>query len=611
MRLSARFSIELCLAGLLMLAIWLAAGWLLPRIPLHFIAEIQTSHPDQLQLYVDRGQGFSEASVLRIDLHAGVGWQTINQPLPPGLHALRIDPLRGAGQVRAKRLQLCRLAGCVDVLTAASQLAGTTIDPRPDGQRLLRLSGDDPQIVLAMLPALDARTAHKARWLWLAAMWPLIGLLLWARHNPASCLSGLRNREPTCPRFPTSTADQPQVRQAARHRAGSRRSAAAALPASVFLLLSWLPLLVMPLNLFDISERYELRHKASRPEFNLSEWAQFPSRFEAWFNDHFGLRGHLVAAGNWLTLSLFPGDSPDKRVLIGQQDWLYFSGQPALSSMQDHQGRRPFTTAELETIRLQVLRRQAWLAERGIPYLLVIAPNKESLYPEYLPTRYRSTIGPSRLDQLAEWLQRNPAPNWIDLRPHLRQAKAGSALPLFYRTDSHWNKLGAWFGYQAIFNTGHRLGWTPQPVPASQFTLHSQPGFMGDLAQMLLARHRFADTAIEIKPRTPCRLTVDRSEHTAFAPFGRDLRRYHAECSSSGTLLMLHDSFSWNLIPYIAPHYRNSYFVQQSGFPVGLIDHVQPAIVIQEYVERDLQLILAAAQAGELQPTSDPLKAKP
>ena len=132
----------------------------------------------------------------------------------------------------------------------------------------------------------------------------------------------------------------------------------------------------MPLNLFDISERYELRHKANRPEFNLSEWAQFPSRFEARFNDHFGLRGHLVAAGNWLTLSLFPGDSPDKRVLIGQQDWLYFSGQPALSSMQDYRGGGHLLLPNWKPSACRCLGRQAWLAERGIPHLLVIAPNK-------------------------------------------------------------------------------------------------------------------------------------------------------------------------------------------------------------------------------------------
>lgn len=586
MRVSARHLAEALLAGLLLLALWLAAGRLLALVPLHFVAELRLSGKDQLQLYYDQGRGFSEADTAYFDLVPQTQWQSVNHPLPAAIKSLRIDPLRGAGELYVKRLQLCRMGFCLNVLPAADKLSGVLVDRTPDGHVRLNLSGNDPQIELSAMERLDAQASRHVRLVLFGWLSPLAGVLAWVYFS-------YRHRH--------------------RYRQQSAKPMRAAAPAALFLLLLWLPLMAMPLNLFDISERYELRHKATRPVFSLSEWLGFPARFEAWFNDNFGLRGYLVTAGNWLTLSLFPGDSPDKRVLIGQQDWLYFSGQPALTSIHDYQGRRPFSPQQLETIRRHLLKRQDWLAARGIHYLLVIAPNKESLYPEFLPSHQQKVVGPSRLDQLADWLHDKPAPNWIDLRPQLFQAKATQSLPLFYRTDSHWNKYGAFIGYQAIFSIGHRLGWMPEPLQSEQFALHNRPGFMGDLAQMLLAHDRYADSYIELTPRSTCRLQViDPQSNQAipvFAPLGKDLRRYHSECGTAGPLIVLHDSFSWNLIPYIAPHYHDSYFVQQSSFPVELIDQVKPVLLIQEYVERDLQLILNAATAGESLPLPNKPKA--
>ena len=60
-----------------------------------------------------------------------------------------------------------------------------------------------------------------------------------------------------------------------------------------------------------------------------------------------------------------------------------------------------------------------WLARRGIAYLLVVSPNKSTVYPEFMPPlypRHRTT----RMDQLAEHLGRHVGGfPLLDLRPVL------------------------------------------------------------------------------------------------------------------------------------------------------------------------------------------------
>lgn len=571
-----RFVAEIVLVGLIIAVGLTFGGRALLMIPAQFIAEVKIDHRDELQLYYNSGHGFNEGESSKLLLQPQKAWQRISHPLPHmAIRTLRIDPLLGKGELGLRRLQLCRLGKCVDLMTSASQFNGILYLKQPDGAYRLKAFGDDPQFLIEAIERFDHLFTRRAYLLLLGFLLPLGLLVVWIRFY------WLRTKP-----------YQPSSAQPIR-----------ALPAILFVLIIWLPLVSMPFGLPDISERYELRHHADKPEFLPLKFAEYPGKFEKYFNDHFGLRGYLVAAGNWLALSLFPGDSPDKRVVIGQSGWLYFSGEPPQTTINDYQGRIPFSQHELETIRQHLLKQQAWLAQRGIHYLLVIAPNKESIYPEHLPQRLQHTVGPTRMDQLATYLSNHPAPAWIDLRTILRQAKSSSSLPLFYSTDSHWNKYGAFIGYQAIFNAGYQRGWTPAPKLSNDFLIQSKPGFMGDLAQMLLAVDRYPDQMIKLQPRTNCRLHViepsTNHDIPEFVQVEKILRRYSSDCGNEDPLLVLHDSFSWDLIPYIAPHYRQSYFLQSSSLMVNLIERIKPKLLVHEYVERDLKLILEAAIADE------------
>src|SRR5262249_5565752 len=154
--------------------------------------------------------------------------------------------------------------------------------------------------------------------------------------------------------------------------------------------------------------------------------------------------------------------------------WLFYSGRPGDTTPPRVP---PFRAEELEYWRCVLEARRDWLAARGIRYLLVIAPDKQTIYPELLPAALRPPAA-SRHDQLLAHLRPHPRVNVLDWREPLRQAKAGEQV--YHRTDSHWNERGAFVAYQQILAA--LSAWFPdlQALPRSAFQTATRPTSGGD-----------------------------------------------------------------------------------------------------------------------------------
>ena len=87
---------------------------------------------------------------------------------------------------------------------------------------------------------------------------------------------------------------------------------------------------------------------------------------------------------------LFIGDSPSEDVTLGHKDW-FFLGSPVSKSypnLINHPSQIipfPNTSNYLE----KKVKLKSYLNANGIEYLYVVAPDKPSIYPEYLPENYR------------------------------------------------------------------------------------------------------------------------------------------------------------------------------------------------------------------------------
>jgi hypothetical protein len=174
---------------------------------------------------------------------------------------------------------------------------------------------------------------------------------------------------------------------------------------------------------------------------DIATLGTWPSRFQAHFDDTFGLRDVLLDLHQRLSLFVFRID-PTAKVVLGRDDWLFLGANEAASVFR---GVNPATLEHLEEWRAHIEERRAWARGRGIEYVFALTPCKETIYPEHYPAR-QDRLGPSRREQFVRYMREHSDVEVIDLHDALlaeRARDAGDDLA-FYRLGSHWTNRGAW-----------------------------------------------------------------------------------------------------------------------------------------------------------------------
>ena len=157
----------------------------------------------------------------------------------------------------------------------------------------------------------------------------------------------------------------------------------------------------------------------------------------------------------------------------GQEGWLFlgnaYNNTVAKTKLTSHPVQ---ANIERETNTLADVVEAAKAENTAV--VLLIGPNKSTLYPEYLPNQIHHsarryvTYFTERLEGIADLTVVDPVE---DL---LRNKK--SAGFLYYRTDTHWNDKGAFLAFSVLSN---RLGW---PVPDVSFEIDTP--YSGDLIKI-------------------------------------------------------------------------------------------------------------------------------
>ncbi len=343
----------------------------------------------------------------------------------------------------------------------------------------------------------------------------------------------------------------------------------------------------------------ENRAPATFPEFPVGKRAlkKYPGQIEAWFEDHQGLRGAALALHQSLTRDLLASHDS---VLTGRQDWLFLLREPTATEARppivaDHCGRNPFTPDELAAWVEALTANRARLAAEDRLYVLVFAPNKQSVYPDMLPGSVRCTPGPSRLDQLVAALADHPEILLVDLRPGLR-ARRDDPRPLWYRSDTHWNGFGASSALEIILTAINQRteSGLESALDGERFRLsHVRTTGLG-LAHMLdqADRHHEINPMIAISDRTARELPNPFPQRT-----DNPQRQSEAYAGAPGTrerALVFHDSFfHLRLKQLAAESFASTVYVWHRGKPSladesTVIARTDPTIVVHEMVERNL-----------------------
>ena len=364
-----------------------------------------------------------------------------------------------------------------------------------------------------------------------------------------------------------------------------------------FLALIFLPMCVMvlPANragvLPDNAEKmpvsplqYYRRNVWLKPIVELYDGTQtFLYRFKNTFilRETF-VRWHGEAKVNWFKTS------SSRDVVLGKQGWLFYTGD---ESIQDFRHLYPSSPKQLESMRAIFQEMHDRLATRGIKFLVVVAPDKHSIYPEFMPDTLRQLKGQSRLDQLAQIMKKQSLINFLDLRPTLLDARKSRLV--YHANDTHWNDYGSFAAYQA---TATRLkAWYPQLKIASlqDYKVETIWRKGGDLTRLLGLRKETPTRYQSLRAISKNRIATEQkiqppSLNDSFQS-GILTRSRNGEIPRA---IFFGDSFSdTKLRPFLAQHFKEGHwyrFGQRRTIYFDLVDRIKPDLVIFETAQRQL-----------------------
>lgn len=367
---------------------------------------------------------------------------------------------------------------------------------------------------------------------------------------------------------------------------------------SVFILCLYTPLALQFTSPSETTSLSENRALQSKPSLHISHpkshsswisWTKqsmqsclkYKSEFGAYFVDQFPFKTEIFSWFRHIKMNLLQADPLPDRVVQGTKDWL-FIGDGYSDGILESKGLKAYSKQEVENIIETLQERQKWLKQYDIEYVVVLAPNKSSIYGEYLP------IDQAKQPTLREYLHQimPKSISYIDFGSTLLTKKKQNLV--YHKTDSHWNDLGAYYAYQEIVLSLQKK-WPSMPLIDSA----NYPWSQKQVQQLDLSRMLNMNRPEDI-------LSVDWSKNASrIIPTQVDIPSYYKGHKDSYAIrfagpdslpkaLIFRDSFGTNWMEFLKESLGESLFIWDRTFNKELIEKERPALVIEEIVEREL-----------------------
>ncbi len=293
------------------------------------------------------------------------------------------------------------------------------------------------------------------------------------------------------------------------------------------------------------------------------------AQFQSYVSDHFGFRSQMVMADSSLKANLLH-TSAEEDVIIGSDGWLYYT-----PTVNDFIENPTVSDIGIQNISRNLELMQAYAESKGSQLLVTVIPNKNTVYPKYMPSFYRKSGVDNNLTRLTQALKTAEIPH-CDMASALCQAAQDTDIQLYHKQDSHWNASGALLGYHALLDAG---GIAHEDY--AECTWHEEAIWEGDLQRML-----FPDSD---------ELDIQHVYDIAFSYtyLGRykdadDMNIDTMNPAGTGTLLMFRDSFGEAIIPYLSERFASAKYSRARPYPMHHLDNQPYDLVIAEIVERNI-----------------------
>lgn len=336
------------------------------------------------------------------------------------------------------------------------------------------------------------------------------------------------------------------------------------------------------------SKGQENRALAELPKIEaIDDLWEFPTEFENWFSDHLFFKTSLVSMKSRLEAGIF-GELDSEKVILGtRKPWLFHrseDGQP----LETYKKINLFSQEEMEEISENLGDLRSELQDAGIGFILMISPDKEQIYgSDYMPETIRVMPGEGRTEQLIAYLS-EALPELTVVYPKRELDAAKGQMEgvdsLYYESDTHWNKAGAWVAAEALLK--EIAIQTGNDCAGYDMTFHAEGTVEGDLQRMAQLGKDYDSREYEAASHRELNILRefrDRNEEVVLET---------TECAYEDCLpvsvYLSGDSFRWNLGPYIKEHVASATIGSRYYLSTDDLAEQEPQVFVYMIAERYL-----------------------
>lgn len=211
-----------------------------------------------------------------------------------------------------------------------------------------------------------------------------------------------------------------------------------------FVIVLLMPVLQRSLKILPRMQLHGVQVEAKKPDMTWKTWmdGSFQRDYEKYFNQRQGLRAHLISLHNQIHYQLFNtvADGRGTALVLGENGFIYERPYIDLYNKSNKH-----SIESLRSIARQVRFLQDELHKIGVAFLLVISPSKVEIYPEHVP---EGLLKPGRKHRFSTYdefvpILREQGVELIDAKEAFIHWKRTEQYPLFPKTGTHWNYVGA------------------------------------------------------------------------------------------------------------------------------------------------------------------------
>ena len=359
----------------------------------------------------------------------------------------------------------------------------------------------------------------------------------------------------------------------------------------LFFAVSLTPLVLMPLFGDQEAESTDADVSMPQPFTGGKINTGFFEGAGEYFSKKFAFRREMVTAGDLIKAKVF-GVSGQDGVVIGRKGYLFYK-----DSFNDFLGRDSLTDYQIASMAYNIDLMRDELEGKGIDFLFTVAPNKNSLYPELMPRKFRPEVEKRNMRRLRPLLRKYGV-KYLNLHKLFNDIDE----VMYLKGDSHWNNAGA-----ALVTGEIMTALEHKRTYYDDGRSEVRKDFKGDLYAMLYPSGDYTDEQVyydrmdpsvyneRVLIKTVDDLTGEMTETDPVSdPDWSKASEIETESldGAEGSLLMIRDSFGNSLTPFVAEEFGKGLFLNGTPYEVGRACDEGYDTVVFETVERNLDRLI-------------------